>query len=98
MDIVYITNVDNAVQNNDNNLFQRQKALEEVKQAIRMVNCSNLYIFSVIFSLYFIQNQIYFSYNYILNKWCQLQRCNANHCCIFNSYCYYFWPFLAYNK
>ncbi|KAF0757605.1 mitogen-activated protein kinase kinase kinase 15-like [Aphis craccivora] len=36
MDIVYITNVDNAVQNNDNNLFQRQKALEEVKQAIRM--------------------------------------------------------------
>lgn len=54
MDIVYITNVDNAVQNNDNNLLQRQKALEEVKQATRMVNYSNLYIFSVIFSLPFI--------------------------------------------
>lgn len=60
MDIVYITNVDNAIQNNDNNLLQRQKALEEVKQATRMVHCSNLYIFSVIFSLSFIQNQNYF--------------------------------------
>jgi len=59
MDIVYITNVDNTVQNNDNNLFQRQKALEEVEQATKMVNGSKLHIFSVIISLSFIQNQNY---------------------------------------
>ncbi|XP_026813984.1 mitogen-activated protein kinase kinase kinase 15-like [Rhopalosiphum maidis] len=46
MDIVCITNIDDVFQNYNNSLHQKKKALEEVKHAIRMVNCSKLYTFS----------------------------------------------------